>query len=1044
MTTTGRAGGTRRDESLRSIAARVDRATATGDGGPVHEPAAWREGEELMSCLATADGVDEEALYVLGMLFLARTAVARPAAWDAEPVTASTQAAAAVAAGSPSARTLAWILLAPFYFHQPESKDILDPGAREFLRQLHGGPQRLSTAARRQGHAEAVANLGFFLLTYRVSTGNVAVARSATGVLRLAAGGVAEDHPHRPVILCNLGYALLLGNPGPEETREAVGVLRESFRLTPAAHPNYARCANGLGLALLGDGELTQDRGKLREACDLLSIAARGAAKQEGQDMHLAQILASLGLALATWVRTADSGQAADGAVRTAAEEAVAALGRAVDLTPEGDPNRAVRLARLADAEQIRLRLKRLTDTSRIDELLAAVERLLAEPEPAPGSLLRIGLELASRQLTLIRIRMVTGVADQQAALEAVLRIGRSVQDSLPQMMKALASAGTSVEALAAFGQSWVSPFDMLALIDESLPGYRRALAGASSDAPEYAQAKTSLALMLFFRSGLAFDEGNYAEAIGLARELVASAWPPSPVLLSTWAQREVSRAQFSFLDWKNVGPDIATEGDQGRSGSPLTRLATGRAAEALARQNPAAALETLEDGRAHLLSSALNVRRELETLRGADAELYARLVAIDEEFLTWQRSNLGHRMGATPSPEEMEWFRTRSAEGANLTAELRRRPGFDRFLMPRRLSLADLQPAADGGPVVSVNIDPRRCDALALATDGLHVIPLPKLSAADLAEQASAFGTAVEVLAGRSGDLASAAGVVFAGVLGWLWDVLAEPVLEALGHGAPPGHDETWPRVWWSPTGLLNMFPLHAAGYHDRPGCSVLDRVASSYTPTLRALLASRARAVRSSRDRRVLTIAMPRTPGHAPLAETIGEAIAAAGQGGLRLIGADATREAVLAALPGAALVHFACHARSDPDEPTGSRLLLHDGDLRLTDLTRLHLAGAELAYLSACGTTRGGSALAGEAVHLASAFQLAGFCQSVATGWEIADGFAATAAARFHQILAPALAEPDPLPAALALHQTVRELKEMLPDQPWTWSALLHAGA
>ena len=110
----------------------------------------------------------------------------------------------------------------------------------------------------------------------------------------------------------------------------------------------------------------------------------------------------------------------------------------------------------------------------------------------------------------------------------------------------------------------------------------------------------------------------------------------------------------------------------------------------------------------------------------------------------------------------------------------------------------------------------------------------------------------------------------------------------------------------------------------------------------------------------------------------------------------------------------------------------------------MTRLRLDGAELAYLSACGTTRGATALAGEAIHLASAFQLAGFSQSVATSWEVTDTFAATAATRFHQILAPALHDPGPLPAALALHATVREVRDAHRDEPWTWSALLHAGA
>ena len=53
--------------------------------------------------------------------------------------------------------------------------------------------------------------------------------------------------------------------------------------------------------------------------------------------------------------------------------------------------------------------------------------------------------------------------------------------------------------------------------------------------------------------------------------------------------------------------------------------------------------------------------------------------------------------------------------------------------------------------------------------------------------------------------------------VLDWLWDVIAGPVLTALGHTGPPGPGDPWPRVWWCPTGPLTVLPIHAAGRHPR-----------------------------------------------------------------------------------------------------------------------------------------------------------------------------------------------------------------------------------
>src|SRR5207302_4563723 len=109
---------------------------------------------------------------------------------------------------------------------------------------------------------------------------------------------------------------------------------------------------------------------------------------------------------------------------------------------------------------------------------------------------------------------------------------------------------------------------------------------------------------------------------------------------------------------------------------------------------------------------------------------------------------------------------------------------------------------------------------------------------------------------------------------LAWLWAIVAEPVLTALGHTRTPDADQPWPRLWWSPTGPLTLLPLHAAGHHDTGtghddlgAQSVLDRVISSYAPTLRAL--SQAREGRPPLDqpaRGLLVVAMPTTPGAAP----------------------------------------------------------------------------------------------------------------------------------------------------------------------------------
>ena len=106
------------------------------------------------------------------------------------------------------------------------------------------------------------------------------------------------------------------------------------------------------------------------------------------------------------------------------------------------------------------------------------------------------------------------------------------------------------------------------------------------------------------------------------------------------------------------------------------------------------------------------------------------------------------------------------------------------------------------------------------------------------------------------------------------------------------------------------------------------------------------------------------------------------------------------MLAALATCGWVHFACHAVSDPLQPSESRLLLHDRALAVRDIARLRLPDAELAFHAACSTARGSEQLADEAIHIASAFQLAGYRNVVGTLWPALDATAARLAEGFYR--------------------------------------------
>ena len=158
--------------------------------------------------------------------------------------------------------------------------------------------------------------------------------------------------------------------------------------------------------------------------------------------------------------------------------------------------------------------------------------------------------------------------------------------------------------------------------------------------------------------------------------------------------------------------------------------------------------------------------------------------------------------------------------------------------------------------------------------------------------------------------------------------------------------------------------------------------------------------------------------------------------------------TKAAVLERLPGCSIAHFACHGRSDPADPSRSQLLLHDhrqDPLTVAALAPLALGHAQLAYLSACSTARAtNSRLADEAIHLTSAFQMAGFPHVIGTLWEIGDQVAVDITRDFYSAITNPDDTIDAGRAAEALHHAIRAQRDRQPGTPYLWASHIHAGA
>jgi len=298
--------------------------------------------------------------------------------------------------------------------------------------------------------------------------------------------------------------------------------------------------------------------------------------------------------------------------------------------------------------------------------------------------------------------------------------------------------------------------------------------------------------------------------------------------------------------------------------------------------------------------------------------------------------------------------------------------------------------------------------------------------------------------------------------VLEWLWDVAVSCILNELGSMDEGSGIDVCSRVWWVGNGLLNILPIHAAGYHQFGSTkNAMDRVISSYTPTLKALLYARERSLRVATVelQKAMLVGMPKTPAQGELPFV---AIEIKELNGLLSPHIETTvvdppeRVSVLSALRGHQIVHFSCHGYSSSVNPSDSRLLLRDWQitpLTVSDLTALNIQFAQFAFLSACHSASiRDFRLLSESISLSSAIQLAGYPSVVGTLWHVSDERSVEIAKDVYagMLVAKKL---DPQRSAESLHHAVRNLRERtrtvpgfrreVPDNPLIWAPFIHLG-
>lgn len=452
--------------------------------------------------------------------------------------------------------------------------------------------------------------------------------------------------------------------------------------------------------------------------------------------------------------------------------------------------------------------------------------------------------------------------------------------------------------------------------------------------------------------------------------------------------------------------------------------IAADAAACAVENGEPERAVELLEHGRSALMSDFLPAEGELGRLHRDHPELADEAVRL--------RRLLDRPPGepALADPEDGTGLRSRLVHAwEDMLREVRSDSAHAEHLRVR--SFAELSGGEEGsveGSVVLVNLSRYRSDALILFAGRVVIVPLPGAGPDSAREQARAALAATE----RRDQSAMVE------ALDWLWHNISRPTLDRMGYVGTPEEGQRWPRVWWCVIGALGYLPLHAATAKDGP--SALDRVVSSYIPSLGVLEDTRQRPlpengaalVAASSNGRVSRELPPQNQVLAqywPNAEIVSPETAAPDE--------------LLRILPGYAWLHVCEPSVQYPGQPAAGRLVEREAPQRpvgLVDLGQVGLQHAEFGFLGNCSTFVDNPSAA--ALPLATTLGFAGFAHVIGTLWEVDEDSALRVHTEVYDDVFGS-GENDTARSAHALHGAARRLRAAHPDSPARWAAHLHVG-
>lgn len=887
---------------------------------------------------------------------------------------------------------------------------------------------------------------------------------------RAAIEATPSYHPDRVRRLHNLGLSLskrYLASKVQADLDEAIDMLREAVTISPPGCRERAEWFTNLGNVMSDRYALTKSDQDLDQSIQMLRKGLQAAPNHPAKSVWLN----NLGLCLAGVY--ARSGALSD------LEEAIQMARLSLDATALQDSERTNRLINLGSRLCTRhLRTGALAD---LEQGISIFQRAIIDTPPddreRAGRLNNLGVSLADKYLRTQRLedleeaiktlREAVGTSKMGHPIRATclsnlgnnLAYKYAVSGSVEDLEEAVAVSQQAVDATPKGHHAMSERLCNVALrlkdkylrtsqmedISEAISISEEALGVCPLDHPIRAACLDTVGIALRERcrkTGRRQDweqaRDSFASAVSVTNSAVSvrikagRRYLSLPGIASDPEAYKIARSVISLIPL--LTPRSLQNVDKRHLLSEAVGMASDAAAIALqAGQSAVAAIECLETGRG-VIAGAFFEQHDISMLKRTHPDLAEAFVNIRDRLD--QPSMKGAGLSILPDYEDIDpatltqmerCSRQEAAESlASLLKQIRSEASFERCLLP--VSETEMLDAARDGPIVIVNVSSHRSDALIVERSGIRSLPLPLVSPERIDDHA------VDMRTSRT--------------LEWLWDAIASPVLDALKLVAPgcAASRDKWPRVWWILTGRLSKFPIHAAGYHLHGNIqaagtnvkTVLDRVISSYSASIKALIHGRRQQGKVSRltyqgpPKTLVCVAMRHTPGRSSLihAETeVDTVFQVLDSSALEHSHPPAYRQDVLAAIANCEIFHFAGHGSTNATEPLQSMLLLNDwceAPFTVSSLLKLKIASSPplLAYLSACGSSEiRNESSTDESLHLVNACQLTGFRHVIGTLWSVDDEICVEMA----RLVYENLDDLDDEAVSWGLHNATRTLRD-----------------